>query len=209
MVDSSGSPRVYGDAPGALDAITPAKPYGGRVSQSVEEPVTDHDDESVDEPDEWPIAQLGRTRHDDGADGDRSRPAHLRAIVIAAVAVVVVGLTAGILVFNASAPPLGRGAESARAAATQYLAAIDAGNEAGAATISCNSFTDDARAQARTGSDEGISFRMGRVHQVSKTDAVVVVIETLTLPGGHRHSSPTTLAITESGGRWLMCGRSG
>jgi hypothetical protein len=172
------------------------------VSQSVEEPVTDNGDE----PDEWPIAHLGRG---DRSDGERSRPAHLRAIVITALTVVVVGLVVGIIVFNASAPPLGRGAESARAAAASYVSAIDAGDGAGAAKIACDSFTDDARAQARTGADRGISFGMGRVHQVSKTDAVVVVTETLTLPGGHTHSSPTTLAITRSGGRWLVCGRSG
>jgi hypothetical protein len=192
-------------------------PYGERVSQSVEEPVTDHNDEPDDRPDdgpdEWPIAHLGRSGDDDGAaddaDAERARPAHLRAIVIAALAVVVIGLLVGILVFNASAPPLGRGAESAGVAADRYVRAIDAGDEPAAAKISCDSFTDDARAQARTGADKGISFRMGKVHQVSKTDAVVVVTETLTLPGGHTHSSPTTLAITESGGRWLMCGRSG
>ena len=176
--------------------------------------MTDHNDE----PDEWPIAHLGRADADDDVDNgdgsetddaERGRPAHLRAIVIAAVAVVVVGLVVGILVFNASAPPLGRGAQTAAAAADRYVSAIDAGDEPAAAEIACDSFADDARAQARTGADKGISFRMGKVHQVSKTDAVVVVTETLTLPGGHRHSSPTTLAITESGGRWLICGRSG
>jgi hypothetical protein len=36
---------------------------------------------------------------------------------------------------------------------------------------------------------------------------VVVVTETLALPGGKHHSQPMTLALTRSGGRWLVCGR--
>lgn len=167
--------------------------------------MTDRNDAPDDGPEEWPIAHLGPG--EDAPDGERARPAHLRAIVILALAVVVVGMTVGIVVFNASAPPLGRGAETSTGAAREYLAAVNAGNEAAAAKISCSSFTDDARAQARTGSDKGISYRMGKVSEVSKSDAVVVITETLTLPGGKTHSSPTTLALTRSGGRWLVCGR--
>lgn len=163
----------------------------------------DRYDDPYDDAADWPIAQLGPG----GIDAGPARPAHLRAIVIAALVVVVVGLIAGVIVFNTSAPPLGRGAETAAAAATQYVTAVNAGDETAAARISCDSFSDDARAQARSGSDKGISFRLGKVQSVSKADAVVVVSETLSLPGGHRHSQPMTLALSRSGGRWLVCGR--
>lgn len=174
----------------------------------------ENDDASAewsDDPADWPIAHLGRGDDSDG-DSDDSAPAgptHLRAIVITALVVVVVGLVAGIVVFNSSAPPLGRGAETATAAARQYVTAVNAGDGDAASKISCDSFTAEARAQARSGSDKGISFRLGKVQSVSKSDAVVLVTETLALSGERRHSQPMTLALSRSGGRWLVCGRAG
>lgn len=180
-----------------LDAITAAASYGWRVSQQpVDEPV---------ESDDWSIAHLGSGEPDDTPH----RPAHLRAIVIAAVAIVVVGLVIGIVVFNSSAPPLGRGAASASAAASTFVAAVNAGDEAGAADIACDRFADPARAVARTGSDAGISFALGRVTMRSKTAASVSVRERITLPGGHVHTQSLTLALVRSGARWLVCGRIG
>lgn len=159
----------------------------------------------AEESDDWPVAHLGS-----GHDDTRSqRPAHLRAIVIAAVAVVVVGLVVGILVFNASAPTLGRGAESASAAASTFVAAINNGDEKRAADSACDQFADPARAAARTGSDPGIGFALGRLTMQSKTTATVSVQERITLPGGRVHTQPLTLSIQRSGGRWLVCGRAG
>jgi hypothetical protein len=172
------------------------------VSQPTEEPIV------VDESDDWPVAHLG-SGHSDDSEGPPHRPAHLRAIVIAAVAVVVVGLVVGILVFNASAPTLGRGAETADGAARTFVAAINNGNEQDAADIACDQFANPARAVARTGSDPGISFALGRLTTHSATTATVLVQERITLPGGKVHTQPLTLSIQRSGGRWLVCGRAG
>jgi len=175
------------------------------VSQPTEESI----EESIvaDESDDWPVAHLGRGDHD--PDAPHHRPAHLRAIVIAAVSVVVVGLVVGILVFNASAPTLGRGADTADAAASTFVAAVNDGDEKGAADISCDQFADPARAAARTGRDAGITFALGHLTMRSKTTATVSVQERITLPGGHVHTQPLTLSIQRSGGRWLVCGRAG
>ncbi len=175
-----------------------------RTSRSEPDASRDEPDES-DEPDDWPIAHFGRGDH----DAPPQHPTHLRAIVIAAVAIVVVGLVVGIIVFNASAPPLGRGAESASAAASTFVAAINAGDENGAADIACDRFEDPARAAARTGADAGITFALGRLTMRSKTAASVSVQERITLPGGHVHAQLLTLTIVRSGGRWLVCGRAG
>jgi hypothetical protein len=161
----------------------------------------------ADDPDGLPLAQLGR---DEDGEPHPSRPStHLRAIVIAAALVVVVGFVIGVVVFNASAPRPSRGEASAADAAARYLAAINSGDEADAAAVACDSFADDARAAARTGSDAGIDFVLGRLHVSSKSAATVVVVERLTLPGGHRQRHPATLNILRSDGRWLMCGRAG
>ena len=164
-----------------------------------------HDPVEADESDDWPVAHLG-SGHDEVRP---HRPAHLRAIVTAAVVVVVVGLVVGILVFNASAPTLGRGAETASAAASTFVAAINNGDEKGAADMACDVFVDPARAAARTGSDPGISFALGRLTMRSTTTATVSVQERIALPGGHVHTQPLTLSIQRSGGRWLVCGRAG
>lgn len=159
----------------------------------------------ADESDDWPVAHLG-SGHDDTRP---HRPAHLRAIVITAGVIVVVGLVVGILVFNASAPSLGRGADSASAAASTFVAAINDGDEKAAADIACGQFADPARAAARTGADPGITFALGRLTMRSTTTATVSVQERITLPGGQVHTQPLTLDIQRSGGRWLVCGRSG
>jgi hypothetical protein len=179
--------------------ITPHTSYGWRVSQSPDEPRV------PDDASDWPIAHLGSGDN----DSPRRRPTHLRAVVIAAVAVVVVGLVVGIVVFNSSAPSLGRGAETAQFAASTFVAAINNGNEKGAAAIACDSFANPARAAARTGSDPGISFALGRVTTVSNTVAHVSVQERIELPGGLMHTQLLTLTIVRSGGRWLVCGRVG
>lgn len=169
------------------------------MQQSVDEPL---------DPTELPIAHLGRAADPDEPEHPSS-PRHLRLIVIVAALIVVVGFVVGVVLVNSSAPPLGRGAETAQAAATRYVTAINAGDQSAAADIACDSFADDARAQAGTGKDAGISFRLGRVRMVSKTDAVATVTERLVLPGGKSHSQPVALAIERSGGRWLICGRAG
>ncbi len=185
--------------------ITPHTPYGWRVSQPADEPL---------DPAYLPIAHLGGEDHDNANDNDDhdappTRPAHLRAIVITAIAVVAVGLVVGIIVFNSSAPKLGRGAASASDAASTFVAAINNGDEKSAANIACDSFVDPAKAAARTGSDPGISFALGRLTMVSNTAAHVSVQERIQLPGGLRHTQLLTLSIARSSGRWLVCGRIG
>jgi hypothetical protein len=168
--------------------------------------VPEASEESAD-PDELPLAQLGRD--EDGEPNPSRAATHLRAIVITAAVIVIVGFVIGVLVFNASAPHLGRGEATAGDAAARYLTAVNAGDEADAAAVACDTFADDAKAAARTGSDAGIAFALGPLRMSSKTAATVVVVERITLPGGRVHDQPTTLNILRSSGRWLMCGRAG
>lgn len=162
------------------------------------------------EPAALPLAHLGRPL-DSETPGDE-RPArgpvrHLRLAVGAAAVIVVVGLVVGILLVNSSAPPLGRGAETAPRAAAQYLRAVNAGDESAAAKISCDSFADDARAQARSGADPGITFRQGTVVMASKTDATVAVVQLIRFAGGRVQREQFALYLARSAGRWLVCGR--
>jgi hypothetical protein len=174
------------------------------VSQPADEPL---------DPAYLPIAHLGGGDQDDDDsddhDGPPHRPTHLRAIVITAIAVVAVGLVVGIIVFNSSAPKLGRGAATASDAASTFVAAVNDGNEKAAADIACDSFANPARAAARTGSDPGISFALGRLTMVSNTAAHVSVQERIELPGGQTHTQLLTLSIVRSSGSWLVCGRIG
>jgi hypothetical protein len=172
------------------------------VSQPADEPL---------DPAYLPIAHLGGEDHDNDDDQDAPphRPTHLRAIVITAIAVVAIGLVVGIIVFNSSAPKLGRGAATASDAASTFVAAVNDGDEKGAANIACDSFVDPAKAAARTGSDPGISFALGRLTMVSNTAAHVSVQERIELPGGLTHTQLLTLSIARSSGRWLVCGRVG
>jgi hypothetical protein len=134
---------------------------------------------------------------------------HIRTrwAVLACAALVVVGLTVGILVFNASAPDRVLGAASAKAAAQQYVAAVNAGNGRGAAAISCTEFADDARAAAASGKDPDITFSLDRIDASHKNDATVTVTEHLRFSGGTKQTEASRLSVLRSGGRWLMCGR--
>jgi hypothetical protein len=194
--------RVYGDAPRRLDAITRASSYRDAVNA----PVTDPAGDPVD-PHELPLAHLGRPLEGGGPqDGDR-RPTHVRSIVIAASLVVVVGMIAGVAVFNNSAPELGRGAVTARDAAVEYVRSINTGDTTSAAKIACDSFTDDAAAAAGSGRDPGISFVLRSVRERSKTGAVAMISERTALPGGQTSSRAASVDVVRSGGRWLVCGR--
>jgi hypothetical protein len=176
-------------------------PYGGPVSQTTDDPA---------DPAVLPLAHLGRARDDDPPDGERapSGPVrHLRLIVIAAAAIVVAGFVVGVVLVKASAPPLGRGAPTAADAAGRYLHAVNAGDEAAAADIACDTFADQARAQARSGADPGITFALGALTMASKTDATIGLAERIRLPGGSVQRQQVSLYLARSGGRWLVCGR--
>jgi hypothetical protein len=130
-----------------------------------------------------------------------------RWVVVAFVALVVVGLTVGIIVFNASAPDAARGARTARIAAQQYVTAVNAGNRSGAAAISCGSFADDARAAAASGKDPGITFTLDLVTVLGKNQAIITVTEHLKFGGGTKQAETTRLLETRGAGLWLVCGR--
>jgi hypothetical protein len=135
---------------------------------------------------------------------------HLRTrwVVLAFVALVVVGLTVGIIVFNASAPDAARGARTARSAAQQYVAAVNAGSRAGAAKISCSSFSNDAEAAAASGKDPGIRFSLDLVTSLDKNQAIITVTEHLKFSGGTKQTDTSRLLVTRGAGLWLVCGHS-
>lgn len=185
--------------------------YRDAVPEFEDAPPGEPDDEPAGDPydpAELPIAQLGASAEADESD-ERSpaRASHLRLIVISAAAVVVIGLVVGIVLVNSSAPSPGRGESTARLAAQRYVRALNSGDERAAAAIACDTFADDARAQARSGADPSITFRLREVSMQSKTSATAVLLERAVLPGNHVHSGTLGVAVLMSGGRWLMCGR--
>jgi hypothetical protein len=194
--------RVYGDAPRRLEAMSRAWSYRDAVSL----PATDPWGDPVD-PHELPLAQLGRPRDEGEPPAAPHRPSHLRAAVVVAGLVVLVGMVVGVLAFNNSAPSLGRGAVTAREAAVEYVASINAGNAARAAKIGCDSFADFAAAAARSGRDPGITFVLRSVRALSKTDAVAIISERTELPGGRISARAAAVEVVRSAGRWLVCGR--
>lgn len=140
----------------------------------------------------------------------RTSTFHLRTrwVVLAFGALVVVGLTVGIIVFNASAPDAARGARTARTAAQQYVAAVNAGNRTGAAAISCASFTNDAQAAAASGKDPGITFSLDLVTLLGKNQSIITVTEHLKFSGGTKQAESSRLLVTRGAGLWLVCGHS-
>jgi hypothetical protein len=159
------------------------------------------DDFDPDEPDVLPVVELAR--------GDDPRPARRwggRWIVLAAAAVVVVGMVVGIAVFNASAPPAGRGATSAQGAARDFARAVDGGDGARAVAVSCTAFADAARALARSGRDKGIDFRLASVRVDSETSASAILAERLRVPG-HTEQQSVELSLVRTSGHWQVCGR--
>ena len=114
--------RVYGDAPSGLDAITPRTPYGWRVSQPADEPRRRRRSSA-------PIAHDSAGRAISATIDDQDapcahRPAHLRAIVIAALAVVVDRVwSSGSSCSTRPRRSSGRGAATASDAASTFVAA--------------------------------------------------------------------------------------
>lgn len=140
--------------------------------------------------------------------GDEDHPrstAHTWWFVVAAATIVVVGMVVGIIVFNASAPRAPRGAESAKAAATTFVAAVNASNQKAATAISCDGFTDDARSAARS-AGQGIDFTLDKVITSDRTSATAFITQRLTLPLGRRQTEPANLSVLRTSGRWLVCG---
>lgn len=132
----------------------------------------------------------------------------LRWVVLAFAVLVAGGLTIGILVFNAYAPAPARGAVSAKAAASQFVTAINAGDGDAAAKISCDGFADDAHAAARSGADPDIRFLLVTVRMTDKDNAVAEMTERLKLPNTVK-SQPYRLSLLRGAKRWLVCGQIG
>jgi hypothetical protein len=98
-----------------------------------------------------------------------------------------------------------RGARSAKVAATLFVGAINSGSGAGAAAVSCASFSDEARSEARSGQDSGITFSLGAVSAGS--DSGTAALDEAINVGGSVEHSTYTLLLSRSGGLWLVCGR--
>jgi hypothetical protein len=139
--------------------------------------------------------------------GERSAWLRTRWAVVAFAALVVVALSVGIVVFNASAPEAPRGAKSPSEAARQYVAALNAGDAKSAAALSCSDFADEARAAAASGKDPGISYSLGPVRNVTKNDATARVTQRLKFSDSTQNV-PSTVALLRGSGLWLVCGKS-
>jgi hypothetical protein len=130
----------------------------------------------------------------------------LRWVLVAFVVLVVAGLTVGILVFNAAAPQIARGARTPAAASHQFLAALNAGDGPGAANISCAEFADSARAAARSGSSPDVSFALVGVTARGSDYATAEFAQHRKI-GGVFHNVPYRVSLRRGDKRWLVCGR--
>jgi hypothetical protein len=139
----------------------------------------------------------------------RERPLttwRLRWVLGVFVLVVVAALTVGIIVFNSASPERARGAASPTAATRTFLAAINQGNGATAAAISCTSFGDEARAAARSGKDPGISFTLVQVTPRGNDHATAEFAQHIKV-GGTIQNTPYRIALLRGSSLWLVCGR--
>jgi hypothetical protein len=127
-------------------------------------------------------------------------------VVGAFAALVVIGLTVGIVVFNSASPERARGAATPQAATRQFLEAVNRGDGDAAAAISCNAFGDQARAVARTGKDPGISFTLVVVTPLGKDTATAEFAQHMQL-GKTVQNTPYRITLERGSQRWLVCGR--
>jgi uncharacterized membrane protein len=160
----------------------------------------DQDDDEHDH-DPATVELVGRPAH------EPSRWLRTRWVVLAFAVLVVVALTVGIIVFNASAPTRARGAKSATVAAQGYVAALNAGDGAKAAQLACDDFADEARADARSGADPGISYTLSHVTSADKNNAIAAGAQHLKIAGGTTQNEAFHLSLVRSSGLWLICGR--
>ena len=146
---------------------------------------------------------------DDGTDdttgGAPDRPARLWWYVGATAVLAVVALVVGIVVFNSAASDPTRGTHTAREAAAQFARALNAGDGDSAAGISCDTFLDSARAEARSG-EQGIRYRLASVRQASDDTATAVITARLTV-AGQTQTDQIQISVFRSGGLWLVCGQ--
>lgn len=187
-----------------LPAVAAAAIYGCRVNPDDVEPLVlgDGEPEPLD-PNELSFVQFAHSEDSEDTPQPTMRTWYF---VVAATVVVVVGMVLGIIVFNSSTPDSARGAASAKAAADEFVAAVNAGNSKAAAAISCDTFADDARSAAQSGKDPSVRYTVDSVGNQDKTSATAVVTEHLTLPGSTQTKS-YNISVLRSSGRWLMCGR--
>ncbi len=155
------------------------------------------------DPNSLPLVELHRPE-----DRGPHRVVRTWWFVVAAALIVLVGGVVGVLVFNSSTPKPGRGAVSPDAAVRQFVAALNTGDEARAAAMSCDAFADQARSAARSGKDPAFRYSLGLVHRDDRSSATATVVEHLQLPGS-RQTQTNTVSVLRSQGRWLVCGLSG
>jgi hypothetical protein len=138
----------------------------------------------------------------------RSSWLRLRWVLVAFGVLVIGGLTLGIVVFNAAAPDEPRGAATPTAATRQFVAALNAGDRAGAADIACDEFADQARAAARSGQDPDISYTLVTVTSRDKDHATAELAQRMRIAGAVQNV-PYRVALLRGAQRWLVCGRAG
>jgi hypothetical protein len=119
----------------------------------------------------------------------------LRWVLIAFVVLVVGGLTVGILVFNAAAPEVARGARTP-----------SAGDGPRAANLSWAECADSARAAARSGGRPDVSFALVGV-TARGIDYATAEFAQRRKVGGVFHNVPYRVSLRRGDKRWLVCDR--
>jgi hypothetical protein len=170
-------------------------------------PVQDGDHDEPYDPHELPIAHLGGPSEDE-PEQQGHRQVRVWWFVGVTAAIVVIGLTIGIFVFNRSTPSRVHGALTARGAAAQFVAAVNDGSERRAAAISCDTFVDDAKAVAKSGQDHAFSLHLSRVRIEGSNSATAFITQRLELPGQVQRA-PANVTVLRESGLWLMCGQIG
>jgi hypothetical protein len=141
-----------------------------------------------------------------GGAAGRARVSWVRPLFLAAAGVVIVAIGLITIARNESnAPPEGQA--SARAAAQQYVSAVNAGNRSAAVAASCPAYADEARAEARSGSDPGISFVLGSVHPMDGGAAAQAQLTERLRFTDATQRVKHVLTLNRSNGRWLVCGQ--
>lgn len=131
----------------------------------------------------------------------------VRWLVAGALLVAAVIATVLVLTLTGSDSPT-RGAVTAQAAATQFVHAVNAGDRNAAATIACGGFADEARSEAESGRDPGISFSLETVRPDGAGAATARVVQTLRLPDAPAQHISIVLQLRRISGGWLVCGAS-
>ncbi len=131
-----------------------------------------------------------------------------RTLWIGVAATMVLGAVAAIVVaLTSSEHTASTGASSAQLVAQRYVAAINRGDKDAAAAASCPAYRDQARAEAVSGTDPGITFTLEAVRVGDNATSATAGLREQLRFADNTQRVRHTLSVQRRDGRWLVCGR--